>query len=114
MTLPKSKGRAFLLKISNGDAPPIYQTAAGFRVTGETIEPQRVSITASGIFLGSASEMRVRSSAMAGVLDDYELAFDDGQRMRGKFLIQRLDYAGDLNGERSYSIHLESSGEVMS
>jgi predicted secreted protein len=47
------------------------------------------------------------------VLDDYELSFESGDRMRGKFLVARLDYAGDFNGERSYTLALESSGEVV-
>lgn len=33
--------------------------------------------------------------------------------MRGRFLVQRLDYSGDYNGERNYSLVLESSGEVV-
>ncbi len=32
--------------------------------------------------------------------------------MRGRFLVTRLDYAGDYNGERTYTLALESSGEV--
>ena len=48
----------------------------------------------------------------AGTLDDYELSFEDGTKLHGKFLIQRLDYAGDFNGERNYTMQLESSGVV--
>ena len=29
------------------------------------------------------------------------------------FLVTRLDYAGDFNGERSYTVNLESSGPVV-
>ena len=54
----------------------------------------------SGIFLGSAAENQIRTNAMAGTLDDYELSFEDGAKLRGRFLIQKLDYAGDFNGER--------------
>jgi predicted secreted protein len=32
--------------------------------------------------------------------------------MRGRFLVTRLDYSGDYNGERNYSLSLESSGPV--
>jgi HK97 family phage major capsid protein len=32
----------------------------------------------------------------------------------GRFLVTRLDYAGDFNGERSYTLSLESSGAVVS
>lgn len=65
------------------------------------------------MFTGSTAEARIKSSALSGVLDDYELSFESGDRMRGKFLVARLDYAGDFNGERSYTLALESSGEVV-
>ncbi len=128
------KGSAFLLKISDGSAPPAYETVAGLRttqmtVTGETVVitskqsggwrellsgagVRSVSVSAAGIFLGSDAEARVRANAMAGTLDAYELSFEDGEKLRGQFLIQRLDYAGDFNGERSYTMQLESSGVV--
>ncbi|GAB7553820.1 phage major tail protein, TP901-1 family [Novosphingobium sp. 11B] len=133
--MPAQKGSAFLLKISNGSVPAAYQTVAGLRttqmsVTGDAVVVtskdsggwrellsgagvRSVSVSAAGIFLGSAAEAQVRANAMAGTLDDYELSFEDGERLRGKFLVQRLDYAGDFNGERNYTLQLESSGEVL-
>jgi TP901-1 family phage major tail protein len=128
------KGSAFLLKISDGAQSPAYQTVAGLRttqmsVTGETVVVthkasggwrellsgagvRAVSVSAAGIFLGSAAEAKVRANVLAGTLDDYELSFEDGEKLRGKFLVQRLDYAGDFNGERNYTLQLESSGQV--
>jgi TP901-1 family phage major tail protein len=129
------KGAAFLLKISDGEAPPAFQTVAGLRTTqmsvsGDTVVitnkgsggwrellsgagVRAVSVSAAGIFLGSAAEAQLRANALAGTLDDYELSFEDGEKLRGSFLIQRLDYAGDFNGERNYTLQLESSGEVV-
>ncbi|HKX77621.1 MAG TPA: phage major tail protein, TP901-1 family [Novosphingobium sp.] len=129
------KGSAFLLKISNGATPAVHETVAGLRttqmsVTGDPVVVtskdsggwrqllsgagvRAVSVSAAGIFLGSVAEARVRANAMAGTLDDYELSFEDGEKLRGKFLIQRLDYSGDFNGERNYTIQLESSGPVL-
>ena len=128
------KGSAFLLKISDGAIPAAYQTVAGLRTTQMSVNSdvvvitnkgsggwrellsgagvRSVSVSAAGIFLGSTAEARVRANAMAGTIDDYELSFEDGERLRGRFLIQRLDYAGDFNGERNYTVQLESSGEV--
>lgn len=128
------KGSAFLLKISDHAPSPAYQTVAGLRttqmsVTGDTVVItnkgsggwrellsgagiRSVSVTAAGIFLGSAAEAQIRANALAGTLDDYELSFEDGEKLRGRFLIQRLDYAGDFNGERNYALQLESSGVV--
>jgi TP901-1 family phage major tail protein len=128
------KGSAFLLKISNGAPTPAYQIVAGLRttqmsVTGDTVVVtnkasggwrellsgagvRAVSVSAAGIFLGSAAEAQVRAHALAGTLADYELSFEDGEKLRGRFLVQRLDYAGDHDGERNYMIRLESSGQV--
>ncbi|MFC3098243.1 phage major tail protein, TP901-1 family [Alteraurantiacibacter palmitatis] len=129
------KGSAFLLKISDGATPPAYQTVAGLRTTQMSINgdavvvthkqsggwrdllsgagSRSVSVSAAGIFLGSAAENAIRANALAGAIADYELSFEDGARMRGKFLVQRLDYAGDFNGERNYTMQLESSGPVV-
>lgn len=128
------KGSAFLLKVGDGATPPVYRTVAGLRTTqmsinGDTVVVthkdsggwrellsgagvRSVSVSASGIFLGSAAEASIRANALAGLVDAYELSFEDGDKLRGRFLVQRLDYAGDFNGERNYSVVLESSGVV--
>ena len=41
-----------------------------------------------------------------------ELFDEDGEKLRGSFLVQKLDYSGDFNGERNYTLQLESSGPV--
>jgi TP901-1 family phage major tail protein len=129
------KGSAFLLKVGDGGAPPIYATIAGMRTTQMSVNGEAVNVTskdsggwrellsgagvrsvsvaASGIFTGSAAEARVKANALSGAIDDYELSFESGERMRGRFLLTRLDYAGDYNGERTYALALESSGAVV-
>lgn len=129
------KGAAFLLKISDGGQPPVYDTVAGLRTTQMAINgdpvvvthkgsggwrellsgagTRSVSVSASGIFLASWAEGAIRAHALAGTIADCELSFDGGERMRGRFLVQRLDYAGDFNGERTYTVALESSGPVV-
>ncbi|HEY0446184.1 MAG TPA: phage major tail protein, TP901-1 family [Allosphingosinicella sp.] len=129
------KGSAFLLKVGNGASPPVFATVAGMRTTQMSINGEAVNVTskdsggwrellsgagvrsvsvaASGIFTGSAAEARVKANALTGLVDDYELSFESGERMRSRFLVTRLDYAGDYNGERNYSMSLESSGPVV-
>ncbi|AKM09285.1 phage major tail protein, TP901-1 family [Croceicoccus naphthovorans] len=128
------KGSAFLLKIGDGGSPATFSTVAGLRttqmsITGDAVVVttkesggwrellsgagvRQVSVSAAGIFLGSAAETGIRAHALAGTIAEYELSFEDGERMRGQFLVQRLDYAGDFNGERNYTLTLESSGPV--
>ena len=129
------KGSAFLLKVGNGGSPLSYQTVAGLRTTQLSVNGDAVNVThkesggwrellsgagvrsvsasGAGIFTGSAAEVRIKNNALAGLIDDYELAFESGEKLRGRFLVTRLDYAGDYNGERSYAMSLESSGPVV-
>lgn len=128
------KGSAFLLKVGNGAEPPVFATVAGMRTTQMSVNGEAVNVTskdsggwrellsgagvrsvsvaASGIFTGSAAETRVKTNALAGQIDDYELSFESGEQLRGRFLVTRLDYSGDYNGERNYALSLESSGPV--
>ena len=130
------KGSAFLLKIGDGGSPVAYATVAGLRTTQLSVNGELVAITSkdsggwrellsgagtrsvsvsgAGVFTGSAAEARLKGNALSGVLDDYRLAFESGETMTGRFLVTRLDYAGDYNGERSYTLSLESSGAVVS
>lgn len=134
--MPVEKGSAFLLKVGNGATPPVYATVAGLRTTqltiaGETVVVtnkgsggwrellsgagvRAVSVSGAGVFTGSSAETRLKEKALSGALDDFELSFESGERLQGRFLVSRLDYAGDFNGERSYTLSLESSGAVAS
>jgi TP901-1 family phage major tail protein len=125
-----------LLKIGNGATTLVFTTVAGLKTTQLVINGQPVAITskdsggwrellsgagersvsvaASGIFTGSAAETRLKTNALNGTLDDYRLCFEGGEQLQGKFLVTRLEYAGDYNGERNYTLALESSGTVTS
>lgn len=107
-------GKAFLLKVGNHDEPLTFTTVAGLRVKHDTMTDGGYSVTAEGVFTGSMAETRVRSIALSGGVEDFHLSFESGERMQGKFVVARLDYAGDYNSERTYTISLESSGPVVS
>lgn len=130
------RGSAFLLKIASASSAGSYSTVAGLKTTQLSVNGDAVTITnkgsggwrellsgagvrsvsvaASGIFTGSTAEVQLRSLALSGEIENYELSFESGERMRGKFLVTRLEYAGDFNGERNYTLALESSGPVAS
>ncbi|WP_066546249.1 MULTISPECIES: phage major tail protein, TP901-1 family [unclassified Sphingomonas] len=130
------RGSAFLLKVGDGGSPVAFATVAGLRTTqlsvnGEAVVitskgsggwrellsgagVRSVSVSGAGVFTGSAAEARVKANALAGTIDDYRLSFESGETMTGRFLVTRLDYAGDFNGERNYTLSLESSGPVVS
>jgi TP901-1 family phage major tail protein len=129
------KGSAFLLKIGDGAAPLLFTTVAGLRTTQMSVNAETVVVTnqgsggwrellsgagvrsvtlsGSGVFTGSAAEARLKANALGGIIDDYRVSFESGETITGRFLISRLDYAGDFNGERTYALTLESSGAVV-
>lgn len=131
------QGSKFLLKIAEQQdrrAAP-FITVAGMRTTQMSVngEPvvitnkdsggwrqllsgagvRSVSVSGAGIFTGSAAELRIKDHALSGTIDHYQLCFAGGDNLHGDFLVTRLDYSGDYNGERSYAISLESSGAVV-
>jgi TP901-1 family phage major tail protein len=128
------KGSAFLLKIGDGNTTPTYTVVAGLRTTHLSINAESVNVTnkgsgawrellsaagvrsvsisGSGVFTNSAAETRLRSKALSAELDEYEIAFEASDKMRGKFQVAKLEYSGDYNGERTYQLTLESSGVV--
>ena len=129
------RGSAFLLKVGDGAAPPVFATVAGLRTTqlsvnGEAVAvtskdsggwrellggagTRSVSVSGAGVFTGSAAEAAFQAGALAGTIAPYQLQFESGACITGQFLVARLDYAGDYNGERSYTLSLESSGPVV-
>jgi TP901-1 family phage major tail protein len=110
--MPAEKGSAFLLKVGDGTSTPVYATVAGLRTTQLSIngDPvvithkgsgawrellsgagvRSVSVSGAGVFTGSTAETRIKNNALSGLLDDYELSFESGDRLRGKFLVARL------------------------
>lgn len=133
--MPIEKGSAFLLKVGNGAVPLAFTTVAGLRTTQMSVNAETVvvtnqgsggwrellsgagvrsvSLSGSGVFTGSVAETRIKTNALSGAVDDYQVSFESGETITGRFLITRLDYAGDFNGERTYTLALESSGPVV-
>ncbi len=127
-------GAAFLLKMSDGGAPEEFRTVAGLRTTQLSIATEQVvvtnkgsggwrellpaggvrsvSISGAGVFTGSDAEQALKTQALTGALNRFEVRFEGGERIRGAFQLSRLDYSGDFNGERTYTMSLESSGAV--
>ena len=80
-----------------------------------------VSISGSGVFTDTASETSIKtayfaqqntsngSSAQTAQFNNYQVIIPDFGTLTGSFMIASLEYAGEYNGEVSYSITLESA-----
>ena len=124
-------GKALLLKINISGT---MTTIGGMRSTSMTLNDEAVditnkdsgsqrellpaggilsmSITASGVFTDSTAEQTLRSAYGTSTFKSYNVIVPDLGTYAGTFMIASLEYAGEYNGEATYSVTLESSGAV--
>lgn len=127
-------GRAFVIKLTDGTSPVVYAQLGGLRATGLTIAnttvdittkdddnwrlllanagDRSVSLSGSGIFKDSSAETLMRGFALDGSINTMQIEFEDNDYFEGDFQVANLEYTGEYNGAREYSVTLESSGEV--
>lgn len=130
------KGSALLLKIGADNtasaASDTYTTVGGLRSTSITMNDEAVdvttkdssgirellanggvqslSISGSGVFTDAASETTLRSAFGATDFHNFQVIIPDFGTYTGEFMVASLEYAGEYNGEVTYSITLENSG----
>jgi TP901-1 family phage major tail protein len=127
------KGSSLLLKIGSG-SPVSYTTVGGLRSTSITMNDEPVDVTnkdssavrtllaqggvssftvsGSGVFTDAASEATLRTAFNASSFSSFQIIVPELGTYTGTFMIASLEYAGEYNGEVTYSVTLESSGAV--
>lgn len=129
------KGAALLLKIgadsSVAPASDTYTTVGGLRSTGITMNDESVDVTSkdsnqvrellaqggvvscsisgSGVFTDQPSEEALRASFGAAEFSNFQIIIPSFGTYAGKFMVASIEYAGEHNGEVTYSVTLESS-----
>ena len=83
-----------------------------------------ISISGSGVFTDSTAEVAVRTayqaqqnttngtSAQTAAFTSFEFRMPDLGTYTGPFQITSLEYAGEYNGEATYSMSFESAGYI--
>ena len=128
------KGAALLLKVGNGGSPETFTTVAGLRSTSITLNDEAVDVThkdssgnrtlladgginsisvsGSGVFTDHATEATLRGTMNASSFTNFQILVPDFGTYTGAFMCSSLEYAGEYNGEVTYSVTLESSGAI--
>lgn len=128
------KGRALLMKLGNSGSPETFTTIGGMRSTSISINDETVDITnkdsgtartllanggilsmsvsGSGVFTDSASEATLQGDMNQAALTNYQFLIPDFGTYTGAFQLTSLEYAGEYNGEVTYSFTFESSGAI--
>lgn len=71
------------------------------------------AITAAGVYQDDVTLQNMRIAVITKVLDTYSLVFESGDEYFGFFQVLSVEQSGEFNGEVTYSISLESSGEIQ-
>ena len=128
------KGSAMLMKVGNGGSPETFTTIGGLRSTSLTINNesvdvtnkdssnnrtmlaaagvQSISVSGSGVFTDAASEATIKTNVLADSIDNYQFLVPDFGTFTGGFQVTSVEYAGEFNGEVTYSMSFESSGSI--
>ena len=126
------KGAALLLKINTTGST--YVTVGGLRSTSITLNDEAVDVTnkdssgnrtlladggifslsvsGSGVFTDASSENTMREAMNATTFKNFQVLIPDFGTYTGAFMVASLEYAGEHNGEVTYSVTLESSGAI--
>ena len=128
------QGKALLMKIGDGASPEVFTTIGGMRSNTLTMNDEMVDITnkdsagartilaqggvnsitvaGSGVFTDSASETTLKSKFNVSALTNYQFLVPNFGTFTGSFMLTTLEYAGEYNGEVTYSFTFESSGAI--
>lgn len=129
------KGSALLLKLGNGATPvEVFTTIGGLRSTSITINDEPVDITnkdssgvrtllaqagvtsysisGSGVFTDSTAENDMKAKFGDSSYANFQIIVPAFGTFTGPFMVASLEYAGEYNGEVTYSVTLESAGTV--
>ncbi|MEL7127937.1 MAG: phage major tail protein, TP901-1 family [Pseudomonadota bacterium] len=79
-------------------------------VTGAGIKSAR--LRGSGVFKDAGSDARIRGVFFDGQTTRWQLIVPDFGVVEGPFQITELAYGGDHDGEATFSITLESAGQI--
>lgn len=128
------KGRNMLLQVSDGGGPAVFTSVAGLKSNTFTINNELFDITTkdsnafrelladtgtrsftmggAGIFKDTVDEKQMLTQAMEGTILEFRMIFETGDFFQGFFQVASLEYTGEFNGAREYSITLENDGVV--
>ena len=129
------QGKALLMKIGDAASPEVFTTIGGMRSNTLTMNDEMVDVTnkdssgartilaqggvnsitiaGSGVFTDDASETTLKEKFNVSTLTNYQFLVPDFGTFTGAFMLTSLEYAGEYNGEVTYSFTFESSGAIV-
>ena len=104
--------RSTSISINDEPVDITNKDSANARTLLATAGTSSMTISGSGVFVDDAAIQLVRGSLANGDFKTYHLVVPDLGTYAGSFMIASLEFAGEFNGEVTYSLTLESSGAI--
>lgn len=133
--MPAKSGAMVLIKIGDGGDPELFTTIGGLRTASLILNNQlldsshvdsgewkqlansagvkSLAVTGNGIFTDASSEEVLRQNAFASSVNKYQLFLANGDYVTGPFVVASYERSGSHDGAESYSIILESAGQII-
>lgn len=128
-------GKDVLIRMATAAAPSVFATVAGIRTSSVSFNSSTIDITnqgsagrwrelldksglrscaisGSGVFLDAATDETVRKHFFDDTTPACELVLPDFGTIAGPFRITALEYAGEHDGEATFSVSMESAGAI--
>lgn len=126
-------GKDILIKIDTGGG--VFASAAGLRSKTISLNAQPVDVTnadsigqwreilagagvvsmsvsGSGVFTDAATDEDMRAALVNRTTPDFQVIVPAFGTFQGPFAVTSIEYAGEHDGEATYSLSLESAGEI--
>ena len=71
------------------------------------------SISGSGVFRDAGTDERARQLFFDGLTPDFQIVIPDFGIVGGPFQVSSIEYSGQLNGEATYELSLQSAGQLI-
>jgi len=131
--MTKYLGKDFVVQVGDIAAATNFATVAAMRSTTMTINNETIdvtdkggmpwrellegglrsmSISLSGPISDAATLVTMRAAAVAGQIRYFKIVSGLGYTFIGKFQVVSLELGGEHTAEETYSLSLESSGEI--
>ena len=118
--------RSSSITLSDESVDITNKSSSGYRTLLAGAGVNSISISGSGVFTDDAIENLMKdaylaqqniavdgTSAQTPVFENFEFYIPTFFKFRGAFQITSLEYAGEYNGEATYSMSFESSGIIV-
>ncbi len=71
------------------------------------------AISGSGVFRDAGTDERARQLFFDGLTPDFQIVIPEFGVVEGPFQVTSLEYSGQLNGEATYELSLQSAGILV-